>query len=114
MICLQCNHNNPATIGYCQRCGAKMDFTADQIEAALVEKKKGEVVASTEYYAKQALTFGAVLFLVAISLFFLAGGAPEDAYAVPAASLEGKHVEMEYVFETEMPLQLVPLSDPKK
>jgi hypothetical protein len=113
MICIQCSHNNPATIGYCQRCGAKMDFTADQIQAALVEKKKGEVVQNTEFYAKQALTFAVVIFLLTISLFFLAGGAPEDGYAIPSMSLEGKHVEVEYKLETEMPKALIPL-DPKK
>lgn len=113
MNCIRCSHNNPATIGYCQKCGAKMDFTADQIEEALVEKKKGEVVANTEYYAKQALTFATVLFLLAISLFFLAGGAPEDGYAVPSVSLDGKHVEVEHKLEAEMPKHLVPL-DPKK
>lgn len=119
MICLQCNHNNPATIGYCQKCGARMDFTADQIQDALVQKAKGEVAANTEFYAKQALTFAVVIFLLAVSLFFVAGGAPEDREVIPSASMEvnrrgGKHVEVEFKLETEMPVRLVPLSEPKK
>lgn len=118
MICLQCNHNNPATIGYCQKCGAKMDFTADQIQDALVQKAKGEVAANTEYYAKQALTFAVVIFLLTISLFIVAGGAPEDKYSIPSVSMEvgqrgGKHVEVEFKLQPEMPVQLVPV-DPKK
>jgi hypothetical protein len=113
MICIKCNHNNPATIGYCQKCGGKMDFTADQIEAALIDKKKDEVVQNTTYYAKQALTFAVVLLLLAVSLFFLAGGAPEDTYAIPSVSKPGKHVEIEHKLEVEMPKALVPLDAPK-
>ncbi len=118
MQCLQCSHNNPATIGYCQKCGARMDFTADQIQDALVQRAKGEVAANTAYYAKQALTFAVVLFLLTMSLFFLAGGAPEDKYAIPSISMEvgqrgGKHVEVDFKLETEMPVQRVPL-DPTK
>lgn len=118
MHCLQCNHNNPATTGYCQKCGAKMDFTADQIQDALVQKAKGEVAANTEHYAKQALTFAVIIFLVGISFFFLMGGAPEDRYAIPSVSMDagqtgGKHVEVEFKIEMEMPKLPVPL-DAKK
>ncbi len=114
MICLQCRHNNLASVGYCQRCGAKLDFTADEIQDALVEKAASEVKQSTEFYARQALLFAAVLFLVALTALALAGGAPEESYYIPSASVGAKHLEVEFKQEVEVPKLLIPLEVRKR
>ncbi len=94
MNCLRCNHNNPATIVYCQKCGQKLDLTADEIAGALVQKAQDERVKNTEFYAKQALFFSAIVFVVALTLVILAGGAPDDVYCAPSAVNGAKYVEL--------------------
>ncbi|HZE97886.1 MAG TPA: hypothetical protein VE981_12735, partial [Planctomycetota bacterium] len=79
MNCPKCNYRNPGTIAYCQKCGGKLDFTADQIAGSLVETAREETAASTEFYAKQSLTFAAVLLLLSVTLYVLSLGAPEQA-----------------------------------
>jgi hypothetical protein len=109
MNCLKCNHRNPGTVGYCQKCGAKMDFTADEIAEALAEKGRAEVVQATGFHAKRLLTFAVVLFLLSVTLLVLSGGAPLGGYAVPSAANGSKYVELEAEFHTELPRPLAPL-----
>jgi hypothetical protein len=94
MNCLRCQHNNPATILYCQKCGQKLDLTADEISGALMQKAQDERVKSTEFYAKQALFFSILIFVVALTLVILAGGAPSEVYAIPSATSGAKYVEL--------------------
>ena len=115
MNCLQCNHKNPGTVAYCQKCGAKMDFTADEIQGALIDKKREEVADNTEFYAKQVLTFAAILFLVAATCLVLSTGAPETVPpAVPSASNGSKYVEVESKVDAELPKLQVPLEVRKR
>jgi hypothetical protein len=114
MICLACRFKNPATVGYCQRCGAKMDFTADEIRDALVEKATDEVRRNTEFYARQALLFGAALFLVALTALVSIGTPPEDSYYIPSASGGARHLEVEFKQDVEVPKLLIPLEVRKK
>jgi hypothetical protein len=115
MKCLKCSHQNAATVGYCQKCGAKMDFTADEIQGALIDKKREEVADSTEFYARQAITFAAVIFLVAITCFALSLGAPDTAPpAIPSAANGSKYVDVEYKSDLEIPKFQVPLEVRKK
>lgn len=115
MNCLKCSHKNPGTVGYCQRCGAKMDFTADEIQGALIDKKREEVADNTEYYAKQALTFASILFLLAATCLVLASGTPETSPpAVPSASNGSKYVEVEPKVEAELPKLRIPLEVRKR
>jgi len=115
MNCLKCNHRNPGTVAYCQRCGAKMDFTADEIQGSLMEKKREEVAHNTEFYAKQALTFAAILFLLAATCMVLSTGAPETPPpAIPSSSNGSKYIEVEPRVEAELPKLQVPLEVRKK
>ena len=114
MNCLKCNHKTPGTLQYCQRCGAKMDFTADEIRSALVDKARGEVVAQTGYHAKRLLVLAVVLFLTAITFLVLSGGAPEDAYYVPSIGNGAKYVEVEGKLDPQLPRLSVPLEARKK
>ena len=115
MQCIKCSHKNPATVGYCQKCGSKMDFTADEIQGALIEKKREEVAHTTEFYAKQALTFAAILFLLAVTCLVLSTGTPENPPpAIPSASHGSKYVEVEAKVAAELPKLEIPLEVRRK
>lgn len=114
MICLKCSHKNPGTLQYCQRCGAKMDFTADEIRDALVEKARSEKVAETGFHARRLLTLAVSLFLTALTFLILSGGAPEEAYYLPSAAHGAKYVEVEAKISPELPKLSVPLEARKK
>jgi hypothetical protein len=114
MNCLRCNYRNPGTVGYCQKCGAKMDFTADEIAEALAEKGRQEVVQATGFHAKRLLTFAVILFLVSVTLLVLSGGAPEGKYSIPSAANGSKYVELDASIDAELPRPLAPLEVKRK
>jgi hypothetical protein len=114
MQCLKCNYKNPGTIAYCQKCGARMDFTADEIAGSLVETAREETAANTEYYAKQSLTFAAILFLLGVTLYVLSLGAPEQSYYIPALSKNAKHVKVEYKLEPQIQKLSIPIEIRKR
>jgi hypothetical protein len=92
-----------------------MDFTADEIQGALLEKKREEVADNTEFYARQAITFAGILFLVALTFFGLSLGAPDTwPTALPSASNGSKYVEVEYKADLDLPKLMVPLEVRKK
>ena len=108
MNCLKCHYKNPGTMAYCQKCGARMDFTADEIAGSLVETAREETALNTEYYAKQSLTFAAIIFLLSITLWVLSFGAPEESYYIPALSKGAEHVKIEFKMEPDIPKLSVP------
>ena len=114
MNCLKCNHKNPGTLQYCQKCGARLDFTADEIREALVDKAHGEAIAETGFHAKRMLALAVVLFLTAITFLVLSGGAPEGAYYLPSAANGAKYVEVEEKLDPRLPKLSVPLEARKK
>jgi hypothetical protein len=114
MNCLKCNHRNPGAVGYCQKCGAKMDFTADEIAEALAEKGRSEVVKETGFHAKRLLTFAVVLFLAAVTFLVLSGGPPEGAYYLPSAANGSKYIQVEVVIDAELSKPLCPLEVKRK
>jgi uncharacterized membrane protein YvbJ len=114
MNCLKCNYKNPGTIAYCQKCGAKMDFTADEIAGSLVETAREETAQNTEYYAKQSLMFSAIIFLVALTAFILSFGAPEESYYIPALSKGAEHVKVEFKIDPQLPKLSIPIEIRKR
>ena len=114
MNCLKCHYKNPGTIAYCQKCGAKMDFTADEIAGSLVETAREETAANTEYYAKHTLTFGAVMFLLSMTIYVLSLGSPEESYHIPALSRGAKHVKVEFKIEPQIPSLSIPIEIRKR
>jgi hypothetical protein len=114
MNCMKCNYKNPGTMAYCQKCAAKMDFTADEIAGALVETAREETAQNTEYYAKHTLTFAAVLFLLSLTLFVLSFGAPDEAYYVPALSRGAEHVKVEFKLSPEVKRLSIPIEIRKR
>jgi len=109
MNCPSCGNKNPGTVAYCQRCGSRMDLTADEIQAALVEKAKGEILKSTEFYARQSLVFAAVLLLIAITLLFLASGAPTEACYMPSLSKDATYLQVNRAVDLRLQPLVVPL-----
>ena len=114
MNCLKCNHKNPGTIAYCQKCGAKMDFTADEIAGSLVETAREETAQTTEHYAKHTLTLAAVLFLLSLTLFVLSLGAPEESYYIPALSKGAEHVKVEFKINPDIKKLSIPFEIRKR
>ena len=118
MNCLRCKHANNATVTYCAKCGGKLDMTADEIADALIEKAQDEKATQTEFYAKQALFFSVIIFLIAITLVFLSGGAlnDKDMYSVPSIVNGTKYTEVNYSIREKLDLQrgLVPFMGKRK
>jgi hypothetical protein len=108
MNCLKCNYKNPGTMAYCQKCGARMDFTADEIAGSLVETAREETALNTEHYAKQSVMFASILFLLTLTLFVLSFGAPDESYYIPALSKGAEHVKVEFKMEPDVPKLSIP------
>jgi len=113
MNCLKCRHKNPGTVGYCQRCGARLDFTADEIQAALVSDARQEVVADTGFWSRRALFLAVTVFLLSLTAFILSTGAPEGAYHVPSSAQNARYLEVEARIDAELPKALIPLEQNK-
>ena len=114
MNCLKCHYKNPGTMAYCQKCGAKMDFTADEIAGSLVETARGETAENTQHYAKQSMMFAAIVFLLTLTLFVLSFGAPEEAYYLPALSKGAEHVKIEFKMDPQIPKLSIPIEIRKR
>lgn len=114
MNCLQCGYDNPATGSFCKSCGAKLDLSADEIESALVEKQKGEKKKATEYWMRQSLFLSIVVFVAALTFFFVTGGAPEGTYYTPSAAKGSSYSKLPPKFDLMPRLQkpLYPLPPP--
>lgn len=112
MKCLRCGFRNAATVGYCQKCGAKIDLTVDEIQDALVDKARGEQAASTAHYAQQSLFFAVVIFMFVLTVFVLTGGTRSDVSALPSIVGGTRHVEVDYRIgdRLELPKGLVPFA----
>ncbi len=102
MNCLGCGFDNPATVAYCQKCGGKLNLTADEIQASLVERAKAETAGNTEFYARNALVGMIVFFLFAFTVLWMSGGAREGTYYIPSASNGADYVKVEYQFKPEI------------
>lgn len=94
MDCLHCGHRNPATGAYCQRCGQKLDLTAEEIRETLVHREKQKSERDTEYNATMFLIFSIVLFVLSLTAFVATGGAPENTYFIPSCSANSDYVQV--------------------
>ena len=108
MNCIQCSFNNPATVVYCQRCGQKIDLTADEIQASILNKAKGEQAATSEDNSRQMLFFAVVMFAIALTLLLAVGSVPEGRKSIPSAVSEADFVKVVYKFEPKVEKALVP------
>jgi uncharacterized membrane protein YvbJ len=113
MNCLRCGHKNNATVAYCAKCGGKLDLTADEIAEALVQKAQDERASNTEFYARQALFFAVILFMLSITIFVLSLGAQTDSYAVPSIVDKTRYIEVQYnvMNRLDLPKGLIPYQE---
>lgn len=114
MNCIQCQNPNPATVQYCQRCGARLNLTHDEIRDSLIEKASLERQDKTGQNARQALVFGIILFVASLTLYIAAGKPPEGAVHLPSASEGAKYTEFGYRFEPQVTKALVPFETKRK
>ena len=114
MNCIQCQNPNPATVQYCQRCGAKLNLTADEIRDTLIERESLARSDKTEQNARQALVFGIVLLLASLTLYFAAGTAPEGGVHLPSAAQSGSYGEFQYRYEPDVTMERVPFEERRK
>lgn len=108
MNCIQCQNPNPATVQFCQRCGARLNLTADEIRDTFIERASQERADKTSQNARQALVFGIVLFVASLTLFIAAGSPPEGAVHLPSSAEGARYGEFEYRYEPEVQKALVP------
>lgn len=109
MNCPACGQANPSTGMYCQRCGSRMDLTADEIREALIQKAKGEILKSTEFYARQSLSFAVVILLIMVTLLVLASGAPDGTDYLPSMAPTARYLTVSHAVKVEIPKLVVPL-----
>ncbi len=114
MNCLKCNTKNAGSVGYCKKCGAKLDFTADEITGSLVESAKAETARNTEFYVRQTLVLASVVFLLSVTLWVLTLGNPKDPYCIPALSKGAEHVKVEFTLDPQLPKLSVPIEIRKR
>lgn len=114
MNCPKCRSQNAGSVGYCRKCGAKMDFTADEIAGSLVEKARQETAQNTGFYVRQTLTLATVVFLVSVTLWVLTLGNPKEPYAIPALSKGAEHVKVEFKLDPQLPKLSVPIEIRKR
>ena len=114
MNCLQCQNPNPATVQFCQRCGARLNLTHDEIRDSLIEKASQERADKTAQNARQLLVLGIILFVGALTLFFAAGSPPEGALHLPSASENAGYGDFDYPYEPGMKKALVPFEKTRK
>lgn len=114
MNCIQCQNPNPATVQYCQRCGSKLNLTADEIRDTLIERESMARQDKTAANARQALMFGIILFVAGLTLFIAAGSPPEGGVHLPSASETGGYGTFEYRYEPEIPKAMVPFEVTRK
>jgi hypothetical protein len=114
MKCLQCGHDSLSAVGFCGRCGAKLDFTADEIAGALVTKATVETAANTEFYAKRALMFSLFLFLAALTLYVLSAGEAPATHFMPSAARGSSHTDLEVKVEPVLPRLEIPIESRKR
>lgn len=108
MRCLQCKHENPATVMYCARCGQKLNLTADEIRDSILQNAQGERKASTEESARKLLGFAIFLLLMAVSLYVAVGSVPEGRSYVPSSADGADYVKFQWKYEPRSERGLVP------
>lgn len=111
MNCLNCGHNNPGTVAFCQSCGGKLNLTADEIQESLAGKAKRETADRTEFYAYRLMIFGIVFFVLSMTVWVLSGGAPKDVTFVPSISEGAEHLQFLPEYDPQVEPLKVPLEE---
>jgi hypothetical protein len=106
--CFFCQAKNTGGVLYCVKCGAKLDMTADEIQAYYAQKVRDEKKHAAEFHARRLLYFSIVLLLIAITFWVMAGEAPENTSYIPSATVHTEYMKMEYDFQPGFPDLYIP------
>jgi hypothetical protein len=101
-------------VQFCQRCGARLNLTADEIRDTLIERASQERADKTAQNARQALVFGIILFVAALTLYFAAGSPPKGAVHLPSSSENAGYGDFEYPYEPGVRKAVVPFEKTRK
>lgn len=110
MNCIKCGFNNPSTTAYCTACGARLDYTVDEIRRHMDQKRESEDLTERNSAADRLLVFAIALFLLALTIFFMAGSPPRVP-STPSLSRGLKAMSVEYRFAPGIPEALIPLEE---
>lgn len=114
MQCIQCGHKNPGAVLHCQKCGVKLDMTADEIQKFYAEKVRDEKLKSTEQYAQRTLSFALVVLAIALLVMLFSRGAPRGAYYVPSATMGSEYIKEPNYFNPQIQKLRIPLEEERK
>jgi len=110
---MKCNYKNPARSPIAQKCGAKMDFTADEI-AGRSSRRREETAQNTEHYAKHTLTFARRPVPAVADALRPVVRRPEESYYVPALAGRGSTVRLEFKLSPEVKKLSIPIEIRKR
>lgn len=114
MQCIECGHKNPGAVLYCQKCGVKLDLTADELHKFYAEKVHDEKLKATEQYAQRTLSFALVVLVIAMLVMLFSGGTPRGAYFVPSATVGSEYIKEPNYFNPEIQKMRIPLEEERK
>lgn len=100
MKCLVCQHDNPGTVQFCQKCGKPLDYSAEEIRQALVAAEKEKKKRNTEYMFQMSSVFALALFLAGFTAFLLSGGPPPATYHVPSLTEAASYIVIDKKIRT--------------
>lgn len=114
MQCIQCGHKNPGAVLYCQKCGVKLDMTADEIQKFYAERVRDEKLKATEQYAQRTLSFALVVLVIALLVLMFSRGAPRGAYYVPSATVGSEYIKEPDYFNPQIRKLRIPFEEERK
>lgn len=114
MQCIKCNHKNPGSVLYCQKCGNKMDMTADEIQLFYEQKVRSERREAMRTYAVRSLILSGVFFIIALTVLVMAGGEPPATSYIPSAVKDTEFLRYQYRVVPKLEPMLIPISEDRK
>ncbi len=114
MQCLKCSHKNPGSVLYCQKCGEKMDLTADEVSQFYEQKIRAEKRDAMFTYALRTLVLAVVVFMVAVTVMVLGGGDPPVTSYIPSAAKDTEFMKVPYRVAPTMNPILIPIAEVRK
>jgi hypothetical protein len=114
MQCIKCGHKNPGSVLYCQKCGIKMDMTADEVALFYEQKIRQEKREAMQNYAIRTLVLAGIVFLISLVVMMLAGGEPPVSSYIPSATRDTEFVRYSYRVAPKLEPLLIPITEDRK
>lgn len=114
MQCIKCEFKNPGSLLYCQKCGQKMDMTADEVALFYQQKIREERRQNMQSYAFRSLVLALIIFLISATCMVVAGGEPPGTSYIPSAVRGTESLQYDYRVVTSLEPLLLPISEDRK